>query len=185
MRALVAQPSPSTAATPRAKRDRQRAIREIVARHSIASQGELAEQLRARGFNATQATVSRDIADLGLVKVARGDRHVYVSPADLAPAALPSDEHLRRIVADIPVTIGRSGLILLLVGAPGTASVLGQAVDSSSMDEQEGTLAGDNTLLVLFRDEARLERWLARFRSIQDSAYGSLTLPAAATEASR
>jgi transcriptional regulator of arginine metabolism len=150
-----------------AKRERQRAIRELVARTPVTSQGELAEQLRDRGFGVTQATVSRDIAELGLVKVSRGDRHVYVSPADLAAQPAPSDDHLRRIVADIPVQVGRSGLILLLVGAPGTASVLAQAIDDSTMDEQEGTLAGDNTLLVLFRDEARLERWLARFRAIQ------------------
>jgi transcriptional regulator of arginine metabolism len=156
-------------AGPGAKRERQRAIRELVARQMVTSQGDLAEQLRSRGFPVTQATVSRDIAELGLVKITRGDRHVYVSPADLAvPIPVPpSDQHLRRIVRDIPVEVGRSGLILLLVGAPGTASVLAQAIDDSTMDEQEGTLAGDNTLLVLFRDEARLERWLARFRSIQ------------------
>jgi transcriptional regulator of arginine metabolism len=148
------------------KRDRQRAIRDLVARASVGSQEELAEQLRGRGFAATQATVSRDIAELGLVKVSRGDRHVYVTPADLA-ASGPSDEHLRRIVREIPVAVGRSGLILLLVGAPGTASVLAQAIDDSTMDEQEGTLAGDNTLLVLFRDEEWLERWLAKFRAIQ------------------
>jgi transcriptional regulator of arginine metabolism len=155
------------------KRDRQRAIRELVAGYAVTSQEELAEQLRGRGFAATQATVSRDIAELGLVKVTRGDRHVYVSPADLAAPPDPSDDHLRRIVRDIPVAVGRSGLILLLVGAPGTASVLAQAIDDSTMDEQEGTLAGDNTLLVLFRDEARLERWLARFRAIQ----GEYALP--------
>ena len=146
---------------------RQRVIRELVGRGSVTSQDELAGQLRDRGFGVTQATVSRDIAELGLVKVARGDRHVYVSPADLAAPPPPTDEHLRRIVADIPVQIGRSGLILLLVGGPGTAPALAQAIDDSTMDEQEGTLAGDNTLLVLFRDEARLERWLARFRAIQ------------------
>lgn len=155
------------------KRERQRAIRELVARQPVASQEELAEQLRGRGFAVTQATVSRDIAELGLVKVARGDRHVYVSPADLAVPTEPSDEHLRRIARDVPVAIGRSGLILLLIGAPGTASVLAQAIDDSTMHEQEGTLAGDNTLLVLFRDEARLERWLARFRAIQ----GETALP--------
>jgi len=155
------------AAGPTTKRERQRAIRELVARQSVTSQGELAEQLRDRGFAVTQATVSRDIAELGLVKVTRDDRHVYVSPADLAVPAPSSDVHLRRIVADIPVSIGRSGLILLLIGPPGTAAVLAQAIDDSTMDEQEGTLAGDNTLLVLFRDEARLERWLARFRAIQ------------------
>jgi len=167
------------------KRDRQRAIREVIARQPVGSQGELAEELRHRGFAATQATVSRDIAELGLVKVTRGNRHVYVSPADLAAPPTPTDEHLRRIIRDIPVTIGRSGLILLLVGSPGTAGTLGQAIDQSSMDEQEGTLAGDNTLLVLFRDETRLERWLARFRAIQETvAPEILTRAGAAAPAS-
>lgn len=154
------------------KADRQRVIRELVARGSAGSQEELAEALRRRGFTVTQATVSRDIAELGLVKVVRGDRHVYLAPEDLAPPIGPatSDERLRRILADIPVRIGRSGLTLLLIGSPGSASVLGQAVDESSFDEQEGTLAGDNTLLVLFADEVRLERWLARFRSLQVGA---------------
>src|SRR5437667_141099 len=75
-----------------AKRERQRAVREIVARSPMSSQLELVRALRARGVDVTQATVSRDIAELGLVKVWRGDRHVYVAPEDLAalPAALPS-----------------------------------------------------------------------------------------------
>jgi transcriptional regulator of arginine metabolism len=79
------------------------------------------------------------------------------------------DDRLRRILTDVPVTIGRSGLILVLTGTPGTASVVAQAIDESSLQEQEGTLAGDNTLLVLFADEARLERWLGRFEAIQRS----------------
>ena len=150
-----------------AKADRQRAIRELVARGGVGSQHELVELLAARGFESTQATVSRDIAELGLIKVARGDRHVYLAPEDLAPARPPGDEHLRRILTDIPITVGRSGLILLLVGSPGTASVIAQAIDQSSLTEQEGTLAGDNTTLVLFGDAERLERWLGRFRAIQ------------------
>lgn len=166
----------SAGAGARAKRERQRAIRELVTRQSVTSQGELAVELRERGFDVTQATVSRDIAELGLVKVARGDRHVYVSSADLAAPPAHSDDRLRRIVAEIPVQIGRSGLILLLVGPPGTAAVLAQAIDDSTMDEQEGTLAGDNTLLVLFRDEARLERWLARFRAISGAPVRAASL---------
>ena len=149
------------------KRDRQRAIREIVARESIASQHELADRLAARGFAVTQATVSRDIADLGLVKAWRGDRHVYVLADDLPRSIVGSDERLARILTDIPVTVGRSGLILVLTGQPGTASVIAQAIDDSSLREQEGTLAGDNTLIVLFADERRLERWLARFQALQ------------------
>ena len=150
------------------KRERQRAIRELVAREPIGSQGELVARLAERGFPATQATVSRDVSELGLVKVARGDRHVYVSPADLAtPAPAATDERLRRILGDIPVTVGRSGLILVLTGTPGTASIVAQAIDESTLTDQEGTLAGDNTVLVLFADEPRLERWIARFRQLQ------------------
>lgn len=158
-------------AGPAAKRERQRAIRELITLEPIGSQHELAERLIDRGFSVTQATVSRDIAELGLVKVARDDRHVYVATeaVAMAPPARLSDERLRRILADIPVTIGRSGLILVLVGTPGTASVIAQAIDESTLQEQEGTLAGDNTLLVLFADEQRLERWLERFEAIRTS----------------
>jgi transcriptional regulator of arginine metabolism len=162
-------------AGPALKRERQRAIREIVAREAIGSQQELAERLTTHGFAVTQATVSRDIAELQLVKMPRDDRHVYVATNDVAGGAPArgSDERLRRILADIPVTTGRSGLIVLVVGTPGTASVIAQAIDESTLREQEGTLAGDNTLLVLFADEARLERWLERFEAIRSLSAGT------------
>jgi transcriptional regulator of arginine metabolism len=154
-------------AGPAAKRDRQRAIREIIVRDPIGSQQELAERLVERGFAVTQATVSRDIAEMGIVKMPRGDRHLYVSTEDVAaPPRIVSDERLRRILQDIPVTVGRSGLILLVTGSPGTANVIAQAIDET-MTGQEGTLAGDNTLLVLFGDEVRLERWLERFEELR------------------
>ena len=149
-----------------AKRDRQRTIREIVARESIASQQELADRLAARGIAVTQATVSRDIAELGLAKAWRGERHVYVLEEDM-PRPAGSDERLRRILADIPVTVGRSGLILVLTGTPGTASVIAQAIDESTLVDQVGTVAGDNTLIVLFADEPALGRWLDRFTALQ------------------
>ena len=155
-------------AGPAAKRERQTAIREIIATEPIGSQQELADRLTRRGFTVTQATVSRDIGDLGLIKVARDEGHRYVATEDVAAAPRRiSDERLRRILADIPVTVGRSGLTLLVIGSPGTASVIAQAIDDSTLQEQEGTLAGDNTLLVLFSDESRLERWLERFEEIR------------------
>ena len=184
--AAMTLPRPSAvveAPGPGAKRDRQRAIRELIAGEPIASQGDLVDRLIARGFGVTQATVSRDIAELGLFKAPRNGRHVYVIPDTFAagtgstgsPAVPASDERLRRILADIPVTIGRSGLILLVTGTPGTASVIAQAIDESSLTEQEGTLAGDNTLLVLFADEARLVAWRDRFQRILDSTLEGLS----------
>lgn len=169
------------------RRDRQRAIRELIARRPITSQAALADALTERGFAVTQATISRDIAELGLVKVPRADGHVYVAPEDLAAPASATvssaaDQRLRRILADVPVSIARSGLTLVLTGTPGTASVVAQAIDESTMTEQVGTLAGDNTLLVLFADETRLECWLERFEAMRASATASA---ARTTEASR
>ena len=121
-------------AGPAAKRDRQRAIREIIVRDPIGNQQELAERLVERGFAVTQATVSRDIAELGHrqgpprrpppLRLDRGRRR--------SARGRTSDERLRRILADIPVTVGRSGLILLVTGSPGTASVIAQAIDEST-----------------------------------------------------
>jgi transcriptional regulator of arginine metabolism len=141
---------------------------ELVSHYPITSQQEFVDLLAARGFAVTQATVSRDIAELGLVKVARADRHVYAVPHDLGPTIrAASDERLRRILADYPVQVRRSGLILLLLSVPGSAAAISQAIDDSTFDEQEGTLAGDDTVLVLFADEGRLERWRARFETLR------------------
>ncbi|TAJ99189.1 MAG: hypothetical protein EPO36_12925 [Chloroflexota bacterium] len=174
--------APGAAHVPIAKRDRQRAIREIVAGHSIASQQELADRLAARGFAVTQATVSRDVAELGLAKAWRGERHVYVLADDLPGRPRGSDARLRRILGDIPVTVGRSGLVLVLTASPGTAGAIAQAIDESTLTEQVGTVAGDNTLIVLFADEPALERWLARFTALQSPATG---IPGSGTEESR
>ena len=150
------------------KRERQRLIRDLVAAAPIASQYELVDLLGDRGFEVTQATVSRDITELGLVKIAHDGRHVYAWPGDLTPVSpQPTDERLRRVLADYPIHIGRSGLTLLLVSEAGLANAIGQAIDESTFEEQEGTLAGDNTILVLFADETRLEAWLKRFEALR------------------
>jgi transcriptional regulator of arginine metabolism len=151
------------------KRLRQRAIRKLVLERPVSSQREVVDALNEQGYDVTQATVSRDITELGLHKAARADGHVYVVPGERPPPTPLSDERLRRILGDIPVRIGRSGLTLVLTGSPGTASIIAQAIDESTFTEQEGTLAGDNTLLVLFADEVRLDRWLDRFRALSEA----------------
>lgn len=154
------------------KRDRHAAIRRLVSERPIANQGDLVGALSGLGFEVTQATVSRDIAELGLAKVMRGEHSVYVLPEAIAARRPPSDERLRRILADIPVTAGRSGLIAVLTGQPGTANVIAQAIEESTLDGFVGTVAGDNTLIVLFPDEPALLRWLDRFAAIQAPAEG-------------
>lgn len=149
------------------KRRRQRVMREIVASRAVSSQHELVGLLAAEGFDVTQATVSRDITELGLVKVAYDGRHIYAWPGDLVPPPADQDERLRRVLADYPIHVGRSGLTLLLVSEAGVANAIGQAIDESTFDEQEGTLAGDNTILVLFADEDRLQAWLDRFEALR------------------
>jgi transcriptional regulator of arginine metabolism len=145
-------------------------MRELVARGPIGSQQEFVDLLAQRGFETTQATVSRDVAELGLIKVVRADRHIYASPEDLAPLTTSTDEPLRRLLTDLPLTVRRSGLILLLISTPGTANAIAQAIDESNLREQEGTLAGDNTVLVLFADEERLVRWQQHLERIRGAA---------------
>ena len=152
------------------KRDRHAAIRRLVGSQAIASQGDLVGELSALGFEVTQATVSRDVAELGLAKVMRGDRSVYVLPEAIGDRRPASDDRLRRILTDIPVTVGRSGLILVLNGQPGTANVIAQAIEESTLDGFVGTVAGDNTLIVLFPDEPSLTSWLERFDALNTAA---------------
>jgi transcriptional regulator of arginine metabolism len=148
------------------KRQRQRVMRELVTRQPVSNQHEFVELLAQRGFAATQATVSRDIGELGLVKVLRAGRHAYAFPEDIASVPRTDDAGLRRVLRDLPVTVGRSGLIVLLVSGPGSAPAIAEAIDRSSLTDQEGTLAGDNTVLVLFQDERRLERWVERLAEL-------------------
>lgn len=158
---------------PNAKQRRQRIMLDLISHWPIGSQEELVELLHGLGFEVTQATVSRDAAELGLVKVPRGDRHVYAMP-EAAATGNAYDARLQRLLEDIPIRIGRSGLSLVLLATPGSAGAIAQAIDQSSLTDQVGTLAGDNTLLVLFETEAALERWLVRFGTFQPSDASAL-----------
>ena len=158
---------------PTVKHRRQRTLLDLITSLPIGSQEELVELLRERGFEVTQATVSRDAAELRLVKAPRGDRHVYATPENAATGDA-YDMRLRRLLEDIPVQVRRSGLSLVLLASPGSAGAIAQAIDQSSLTDQVGTLAGDNTLLVLFENEAALERWLVRFQSFQPIGLASM-----------
>lgn len=153
------------------KRLRQRTILELVSRAPVGSQEELAVELRRRGFRVNQGIVAADIAELGLVKLQRGGRARYVSPEDLGNEALGTSDHmLTRVLSDTPITVARSGLTLVLRGPVGSAQTLARAIDTSTLQEQVGTLAGDDTVLVLFADEASLQRWSERFEALREGS---------------
>ncbi|GAA6756765.1 arginine repressor [Thermus thalpophilus] len=136
----------------RSKAERHRAIQEIVSREEIGTQKELVERLRQLGFEVTQATVSRDIAELRLARIALGKgRHKYALPS----VELPEDvyEELKRQFGLFVKDVDRGGNILVVKTAEGHASGIALLLDRLKRDEIVGTLAGEDTILVVARSE--------------------------------
>src|SRR5438874_2666649 len=114
------------------KRKRQEAILAIIAKHQVATQEELVERLHRAGILTTQATVSRDIAELGLMRVAGPEGH-YIKPEDGLGAASTAgrEEKLRRLLRDLPLTVRRGQGIAVLTTTPGSASPLASGIDGA------------------------------------------------------
>lgn len=150
------------------KQLRQRAIRDLVDQRPIRTQQELAAALRERGFRATQATVSRDVAELGLRKAQREGRSGYVLPASLRDAEATGEERLKRLLADLPIEIREAGLLLVVRALPGSAHAIAAALDRTRWPEVAGSIAGDDTVFVACRDRAALRRLGSRLRELVD-----------------
>lgn len=135
------------------KVQRQQNIAKLIARHSITSQPQLLELLAGEGISATQATVSRDLDDLGAVKVrvAGGDT-VYAIP-EYEPARLAPQDHLRRVMGEWVAEVRSSANLVVLRTPPGCAHVVASALDRSSLAGLIGTVAGDDTLLCVADDD--------------------------------
>ena len=101
------------------KQLRQRAIRDLVEQRPIRTQQELAAALRERGFRTTQATISRDVAELGLIKVTREGTAAYALPPRLIEAETSGEDRLRKLLTDLPVEIHEAGLLLVVRTLPG------------------------------------------------------------------
>ena len=126
---------------------RQDAIREIVRNKNVRTQRMLVDELKTFGFDCTQATVSRDIADMGLRKLPEG---VYVLAEDL---------HLQRMVSELVVEVVRTGNLVLVKAQPGTASGIAAAIDAAELPAVLGSLAGNDTILVVARSDEDGERF--------------------------
>ncbi len=131
------------------KIQRQHQIKSILGDEAVTSQGQLIDLLAAIDIVATQATVSRDLEELGAVKVrVPGGATVYAIPELPADQIAPED-HLRRVLGDWLVDVERSGDLVILRTPPGSAHVVASALDRSAVADMLGTVAGDDTLLAI------------------------------------
>ena len=131
------------------KPQRQHRIQRLLEDNAVSTQEVLVDLLAADGVVATQATVSRDLEDLGAVKVrVPGGETVYAVPA-LPKDAVAPEEHLRRVCSEWVVEVSHSHNLVVLRTPPGSAHVVGSALDRAGLPEVLGTVAGDDTLLLV------------------------------------
>lgn len=136
-------------------------IREIITSNEIDTQDELVAQLKAAGYNVTQATVSRDIKELHLVKVPTQDgRYKYSLPADRRFDPL---QKLRRLLSDSFVGIDNSHCFIVMKTLPGNAHAIAALLDNLDWEEVMGTIAGDDTILIICRNESHCPILVERF----------------------
>lgn len=129
---------------------RQRAILTLVATRPIHSQEELATLLERQGYAATQATVSRDIKELGLVKVPiKGDDADALFKYVVPSAAVNYVSRLHRVVAELVTSVEHSVNLIVIKSGPGTAQMIASAIDEAQWPEILGTIGGDDTVLVI------------------------------------
>ncbi|MGN0759149.1 MAG: arginine repressor [Candidatus Ventricola sp.] len=146
------------------KAKRQALIREIVENQSIQTQEELADALREHGMVVTQATVSRDIKEMHLLKVLSEEGGYRYATMDKSEQGM--NERLIRMLSDSVVDMSSANNLIVIHTLPGSAHVAGEAVDSLRWPEVLGTIAGDNTILVIVRSNEDVDAVLRRFRGI-------------------
>ena len=148
-----------------ARTQRLHALSELLRGGTIASQEEATEKLRALGYRATQATVSRDLDQLGAVKVKRGGVLSYALPEQIG-AADWSAGRLERILREFATSIEAAGPLIVIKTPPGSAHLVASAIDHAHLPEIAGTVSGDDTMFVAVRDGEKVEALRDRFAAI-------------------
>jgi transcriptional regulator of arginine metabolism len=142
----------SDAETPNlARPQRLRRVAELIRREPVVSQEDLAGRLAAAGLRVTQATVSRDLAELGAVKVRRDGVLCYALPGDTEAATLP-EARVRRLLSEWIERVEAAGPMVVLRTPPGSAHLVASALDHAGWPEIAGTVAGDDTIVIVVRD---------------------------------
>jgi transcriptional regulator of arginine metabolism len=135
------------------KTQRQHRIGVLLEHNAVCTQEQLVELLSEEGVEATQATVSRDLEEMGAVKVrVAGGDPVYALP-DLPSRQIAPEAHLRRVLGDWVAEVAWSGNLVVLRTPPGSAHVVGSALDRSGFEGIVGTVAGDDTVLVVAAED--------------------------------
>jgi transcriptional regulator of arginine metabolism len=135
------------------KLQRQHRIARLLETHAVASQTQLVSLLAADGVDATQATVSRDLEEMGAVKVrVLGGESVYALP-ELPVHQVAPEDHLRRVLGEWVVEVAHSANLVVLRTPPGSAHVVGSALDRCGFEGVVGTVAGDDTVLVVAAED--------------------------------
>lgn len=138
---------------------------EIIATEGIQTQGQLAQALRKRGFKVTQATVSRDIKELGLVKVPAGPGMYRYEPPPTRDS-MAAYGRLSRMFKEAVIKLDYSENLVLVKTLPGTAHAVASLIDQVTFDEVVGTVAGDDTILVIVRPKKAVKRVLGEFNAL-------------------
>jgi transcriptional regulator of arginine metabolism len=151
---------------PATKPARQARIAELIAQHVVESQAQLIELLAADGHSVTQATLSRDLEEIGAHKARVDTGHSrYVVPQDGAAAPV-SAARLGRLVGDLLTSIDVAQNMIVLRTPPGAASFLASAIDRAALGDVVGTIAGDDTILVVVRSTERAQPLADELRAL-------------------
>ena len=148
---------------------RQQAIRDLLDQRPVRTQQELVAALRERGIRATQATVSRDVAELGLVKRGARGVQVYALPSRAEEREQTGEDRLGKLLRDLPVELKPAGLLLVLRTVPGSAHAIAASLDRCRWTEVVGSIAGDDTLFLAFADRVALQRVRQRLARLAGS----------------
>lgn len=157
------------------KQQRQQIITRLIAQENVCSQPHLQEMLKDQGIEATQATISRDLEELGAVKIRVAGGDSIYAIAEYAPARVAPSDQLRRVMAEWVAEVTSSGNLVVVRTPPGCAHVVASALDRSALSGLLGTVAGDDTIFCVAAEDiggAGLAEELRSLSGVTDATGG-------------
>lgn len=147
------------------KVSRQKKIQEIIESRQIETQSELALELKKQGFQVTQATISRDIKELGLIKIPTGpNSSKYSMPIRVAPGNMV--ERMKRMFRDNVIRVDFSENLIVIRTLPGSAQAVASCIDHMEWEEILGTVAGDDTILLIIKPKEAVTEMIEKLEKL-------------------